>query len=268
MIVNVDGARIHGVDTGTGHPILFLHGMGCEAADWLPQLEALSPQYRCIAIDQRGHGQSAAGADGITLDRLAKDAVAVLEALGIGHTHVVGLSMGGLVAQHLALAAPSLVCSLSLLDTFASLGPDAGAGLRSFAELVETSGVAAIASGLGAAVFAPATAERSSALVERFTAKFAGNQPSSLAASMRAIASADMRQQLPAIAAPTLVLWGEADVLVPRERCEELAQSIRNARWRVVPSSGHLSNLENPGFVSTALADHFAGSPCTATPSP
>lgn len=254
MDLDVNGTRLHVTEEGTGHAVLFLHGMGCDGTDWEPQVDAFADRYRCITIDHRGHGRSDREVgDGYSIARFAADARAVLDHLGVDRAHVVGLSMGGMIAQQLTLDDPERVCTLSLLDTFARPGPMAD-GMGAMADQVEAGGLDALAGGFQAMVFAAATTGTKPELVERFDAQFRANTPACLAADMRAIAGIDVYDRLGSIAAPTVVLCGAEDNLTPLPMAEELAAAIPGATLEIVPDAGHFSNIENPEVVNRILA--------------
>lgn len=255
--VPVNGADLHVDVDGEGHAVLFLHGMGCDATDWEPQMEVFCGTFRCIAVDHRGHGRSTrdVGA-GLSLSGLAEDAVAVLDALGVDTAHVVGLSMGGMVAQQLALAHPGRVCTLSLLDTFSDPGP-LGEGLGAMADSVEEAGIDALAGAFEQLVFAAKTRSERSELLARFDHQFRANDASTLASDLRAIAGIDTHERLASIRVPTLVVVGAEDQLTPLDRAELLAKEIPEARLEVIPNAGHFTNLEEPDAVNGLLARQF-----------
>lgn len=261
MDVEVNGTRLHVTDEGAGHAVLFLHGMGCDGTDWQPQIDAFSADRRCIAIDHRGHGRSSreVGA-GYSIAGFAADALGVLDHLGVDRAHVVGLSMGGMIAQQLTLTAPDRVCTLSLLDTFARPGAT-GEGMGAMADQVEAGGLDALAGGFQAMVFAASTLAGKPDLIERFDTQFRGNTPACLAWDMRAIAAIDTYDQLSSISVSTVVLCGAEDNLTPRPMAEELAAAIPGATLEIVPDAGHFSNIENPDFVNQVLGKQLE-QPC------
>lgn len=256
--VSVGGADLHVDMNGEGHAVLFLHGMGCDATDWQPQMEAFRETFRCIAPDHRGHGRSTrdVGA-GLSLSGLADDAVAVLDELGVDTAHVVGLSMGGMVAQRLALAHPDRVCTLSLLDTFSDPGP-LGDGLGAMADNVEAAGIDVFAGAFEQLVFAAKTRSERPELLARFDRQFRSNDAAALASDLRAIAAIDTHAKLGSIRVPTLVVVGAEDQLTPPDRGEILAEEIPEARFEVIPNAGHFTNLEEPDAVNGLLARQFA----------
>lgn len=259
MDVEVNGTRLHVSDQGSGHPILFLHGMGCDGTDWEPQFDAFGDRFRVVAIDHRGHGRSDRDVgEGYSIAGFAADALGVMDLLDIDIAHVVGLSMGGMIAQQLAITAPERVCTLSLMDTFAKASDN---GISMFADQVETAGLEALSGGFQSMVFSAATRKGRPDLLERFEAQFKANTPACLAWAMRAIGGLDTFERLGSVIAPTVVLCGAEDNLTPLAQAEELAGAIKGARLEIVPDAGHFSNLENPDFVNQVLAKQFE-QPC------
>jgi 3-oxoadipate enol-lactonase len=254
MNIDVNGTRLHVSDQGTGHAVILLHGLGCDGTDWAPQVEAFSERYRCITVDHRGHGRSdRTVGGGFSIPGFAADAVAILDHLAVDRAHVVGLSMGGMIAQEVALSAPERVCTLSLLDTFARAGA-LGEGMGAMADQVAADGLDLIASGFQAMVFASGTPAARPDVIERFDAQFRENTPACLASAMRAIGQVDTIDRLAGLRVPTLVLCGAEDNLTPIAQAEELGNAIPGARFEIVPDAGHFSNIENPDHVNGALA--------------
>jgi pimeloyl-ACP methyl ester carboxylesterase len=117
MLVDVEGVRLNVLNEGSGHPVLFLHGLGGCWRDWEPQLDSFSEEFRVIVPEHRGHGRSDRPLGHYSMSRFAADIRTVCGLLDIDHTYVVGLSMGGMIAQWLALDYPELVDALVLADT-------------------------------------------------------------------------------------------------------------------------------------------------------
>jgi 3-oxoadipate enol-lactonase len=256
--IDVNGTTIAVIDEGQGDAVLFLHGMGCDGTDWAPQITALSGQYRCIAIDHRGHGESdRVVGDGFSISGFAADVLGVLDHLGVSAAHVVGLSMGGMVSQRIALDAPERVLTLTLLDTFARPGP-LGESMGAMAEEIEKGDLDAFAAGFQAMMFASLTTTTKPEVIERFQAQFRANTPACLAWDIRAAASFDVLEDLGGIRAPTLVCCGAEDNLTPPNQAEEIAAAIPGARLEIIPDAGHFSNIENAPLVNELLAKHFA----------
>ncbi len=148
---DVDGT-IAWREQGSGDSVLFLHGLGGSRIAWEPQLRGLSPSYRCIAWDMPGYGASQALADGLTWPGLADAVARLLDTLEAGRAHLVGLSMGGMVAMYAALLHPARVRSLALLDTSPAFGLDGATTPESWLE----ARLAPLARGVTPANMAPA----------------------------------------------------------------------------------------------------------------
>lgn len=255
-----DGARLHALDQGKGDAVLWLQGLNAPAAAWAVQLAHFSQTHRSIAPDMRGIGQSDAPPAPYTVRQLAQDAVAVLDAAGVDRAHVVGLSLGGAVAQELALSQPDRVRSLALLATFATQAPRSRALLEAWRALYP---VAIADERLRKAWELQAYSWlftdrfwRSEANV-RAALRFASSQPpqptNGYLGQVDAALSHDGRDRLPGIRSPTLVIHGELDQLSPKENGEELARLIPGAELLVLPQVGHAVNLEGQRAVNGAL---------------
>jgi 3-oxoadipate enol-lactonase len=255
-----DGARLHAVDQGKGDAVLWLQGLNAPAAAWAVQLAHFSQTFRSLAPDARGVGQSDAPPGPYTAKQLAGDAIAVLDAAHVERAHVVGLSLGGAVAQELALAHPGRVRSLALLATFAAQAPRSRALLEGWRALYPLAvREAALRKAWELQAYAWLFTERfwrSEANV-RAALRFASTQPAQPAqgfvGQVDAALSHDARDRLPSVTAPTLVIHGALDQLSPKENGEDLARLIPGAELLVLPEVGHAVNLEGQRAVNSAL---------------
>jgi 3-oxoadipate enol-lactonase len=255
-----DGVKLHVLDQGKGDPVLWLQGLNAPAAAWAVQLAHFSQTKRSIAPDARGVGQSDAPPGPYTARQLAQDAVAVLDAVQVERAHVVGLSLGGAVAQELALSHPDRVRSLALLSTFATQNPRSRALLEAWRALYPV----AIAdpklrkawelqaySWLFTDRFWRSEANVRAAL--RFASTQPPQTPQGFQGQVDAALSHDARDRLPGLRVPTLVLHGALDQLSPKENGEELARLIPGAELLILPDVGHAVNLEGQRAVNGAL---------------
>lgn len=258
MLIAVNGIHVNVIDRGEGEAVLFLHGLGLEGPMWWPQVEEFSSRYRCIAIDHRGHGKSDRTYGQYSISGMADDAIGVLDALGVDRVHLVGLSMGGMVAQELVLAHPDRVRTLAVLDSFAQPG-EAAAQLDEVGATAVKLGLGGLLGGFEAIMLAPSTLSDRPDLVEGFRETFTSTDPICFARAAGAIGEFSTLERLGEISVPAVVLWGEHDHLTPRERAEELAHGIPGADLEVVPEAGHLSNQENPKAVNVALEGLWSG---------
>ena len=234
-------------DVGTGPAVVFVHGGLGNRAMWAPQVRALATTFRCLAYDLRGHGATRGGedADAFTPALLRDDLVAFADALGLARFSVVGLSVGGMVAQELALSHPDRLHRLVLADTWAATvtgdGPRRVA--RTVTPLVEgvlrvvgTGPLAGLAArGMGAS--GPEAAE----LVREATA---GTSPETAIRVWRGLGAHDVRDRLAGIAVPTLVIAGGRDR--NGDQAREIAGRVRHGELVVIEDAGHISNLHAP----------------------
>lgn len=233
----------------SGPPVVFLHGVGSDRSVWRRQLAAFAADYRAIAIDLRGHGESEAPPAPIDRAGFAADVAGVLRALALEPAHLVGLSMGGVVALETYARTPELVRSLTLADTFARY-PGWEEATRARERDLRELGMREIAERRIPACLRPdADPETLREAVEAMARKDERVYRESSLATW----SPDFRSLLPSVAAPTLVLWGDHDDLTPRALSEELRAGIPGSMLRVIPAAGHISNLDNPLAFNAAL---------------
>jgi pimeloyl-ACP methyl ester carboxylesterase len=266
----VNGVRINVLDEGEGHPLVFLHGLGGCWRDWEPQLDHLRDRYRCIVIEHRGHGRSERTAGEYSTDLFAADAAAVCRALGIDHAYVVGLSMGGMIAQKLALAEPDLVEALVLCDTGTHMGRRATQYLTDAAREIRENGFPDTHGEVRAegSAFSRWSVEHQPHVARTNMREAEANDPDCWARAALAVAHHDTRDGIGSITAPTLVVWGEEDQAVPLRLAQPLADALGGAKLVVLADAGHVCNLDRPAAFEAAIEGFFGANPCRATPTP
>jgi 3-oxoadipate enol-lactonase len=250
---------------GQGFPVLMIQGLGGRAADWGSVPAALATDFEVITVDNRGTGRSAKPDEPYTLEQMADEAVGVLDVLGHAQAHVVGLSMGGMIAQLVALRHPRRVTRLVLIATtpggphttpptdaaLAALMPDL---TQPPAEIIRASVQAITAPG-----FADAHPDVVRQAVD--TALAAPTPQHVFLRQMQAIMSSDRYDRLAEISLPTLVIHGDVDPLVPHANGETLAGRIPGARLRTMRNCGHLVMWEQPTELSAALREFLSDHP-------
>jgi len=244
------------LDGPTGAPVVTLsHSLATTLAMWEPQLKPLTARWRVLNYDTRGHGGTDAPRGAYTLDQLADDAQALLRALGIPRTHWVGLSMGGMIGQTLALKAPELFASLVLCDTTSRVPPEAKPQWEERIRTADTQGMEPLVEPTLGRWFTPPFRERQPEVVERVRAMIRGTKPAGYIGCCRAIAGLDLTDRVGAIKLPTLVIVGEEDPGTPVAAARVLHERIKGSELVVLKSASHLSNLEQPDLFSGALTD-------------
>jgi len=246
-------------ECGEGETVVLLHGLGGSRIAWDAQIASLSAHWRVAAWDMPGYGAAAPLPDEpLTFPALADTAAGWIRTLGAGCVHVVGISMGGMVAQYLAAWHPERVRSLALLSSSPKFGMDgttakswrAGrlAPLDAGWEPVEFA--ERVLRGIGGPNITSAAYESQRAAMARVTGR-------ALRRSIDCLVTHDATALLPTITAPTLVMVGELDKETPLLYSQYLVDHLPNARLEVVPGVGHLLNAEAPDQVNRLLAEHF-----------
>lgn len=247
MLYHEAGGRID------GPPLVLLHGLGSSSADWRYQLSPLGAAYRVIVPDLRAHGRSPRGRGRLTAETMAADVAALLQSLDAPAAHVVGLSLGGCVALSLTLDHAVRVRSLTLVNTFARLTPAGPRGaLRMLARLglLACAPMRVVAAHVARGLF-PRPEQRELYLTA--VASLGGNSRRTYLASIRGLASFDVRRRLGEVRCPTLVVAGDRDTTVPLASKRLLQQSIPGAELRVVSDSGHVTPYDQAELFNALL---------------
>jgi 3-oxoadipate enol-lactonase len=238
-------------------PVLVLsNSLGTTTELWDAQLPALERDFRVVRYDHPGHGRSPVPDGPLTVQALAAGVVELLDRLELERVSFCGLSLGGMVGMALALDAPERVDRLVLCCTAAYLGPAEGWHER--AELVRAGRTAAVAERVLGRWFTDRFHPEHPDAVTRFREMLEATPAEGYAACCEAIARWDVRADLGAIRAPTLVIAGAEDVATPPEEASFLAESIPGAALAVLPGAAHLANVEQPEPFNRALLGHLS----------
>jgi pimeloyl-ACP methyl ester carboxylesterase len=238
-------------------------GLGCRADDWGEVFPArLAEQYRVIRFDNRGAGASSKPSVSWTLEDMADDALRVLDAEGVGAAHVVGISMGGMISQLIALDHPARCKSLVLMSTHAGGSEVIAPTSEAFALFQPPRGTTAeqIMRLSVRVLTAPGFAKKNPESVEALV-RYAVEQPTprrAFSTQLQAIFASDRAQRLQDIRVPTLVLHGDSDSLIPDGNGRLLAQRIPGAELEIVPTCGHMPTWEAPDAVSRRVLEFLA----------
>ncbi|WP_373945510.1 3-oxoadipate enol-lactonase [Paracoccus marcusii] len=236
------GALHYRLDGPTGAPVVLMaNSLGTDLRLWEAVLPLLPQGLRYLRYDKQGHGLSDLGAADRIADHAA-DAAALIEAVAPGPVVVLGLSIGGLIAQRLAADRPDLVRALILSNTAARLGTPESWQAR--IEAVERDGMAGIADAVMERWFAPAF--RATPALAPWRNMLARTPAAGYVAACRALAGADQRQTSAALRLSTMVIAGEADGASPPDVVRATADLIPGATFHLIPGAGHLPCVETP----------------------
>ena len=252
MFIQIDDIAIHAEVSGpaSGAPVLLLHSLGTNLHMWDPQAEALAKRYRVIRMDMRGHGLTEPTPGPYTMDRLVRDALALLHALGIQAAHVGGVSIGGHIALRMAAEAPERVLSVMACDTALEFGGPANWQGRM--DAVAAGGMAAVAD----ATIGRWVVDRSLASSKGLRRMLLATDPVGwlgCAAALRDLAPrAEWR-----LRCPTTVIVGDRDESTPVAAAQAIHDAIPESKLVVIAEAGHIPNLEREEAMTRAVLAHM-----------
>jgi 3-oxoadipate enol-lactonase len=243
------------VEQGAGEALILIHGLGTNADSWRFQMEALSTNYRVIALDLRGHGQSGYRADEpLSMRTLAADVMALIKNLGVEQAHFCGTSMGGMIALEIFVRFGLRVKSLILADTTAFFPPP-----QARQELLghfDNLDMAEWGKVMACRVLRRQAPEE---LRREIVQMIAANKRTPYRQGLVATFEGDYRWVLPQIEVPTLILVGEEDQATPYGYAQYLHKNIQGSVLQVISQAAHSANLENPGEFNWRLGAHLKG---------
>jgi aminoacrylate hydrolase len=260
------GAAIHYTCTGSGPAVLLVQGVGAIGNTWKPQIDGLSSRHTVVAFDNRGIGRSRVVDGRLTIDDMAADALALMDALGLERVHVAGHSMGGVIAQALALRAPARIQSLAFLCTFARGQDGAAMTLPMLATALRMRiGTRAMRRNAFLGLIMPQRylrqldrAELAGQLQPLFGHDLAEQAPMAIK-QLRAMSKYDASPRLGELAQiPTLVVSASDDRIAPPANGRAIAAAIPGAQYIELSDSGHGVTIHRADEINAILADHFA----------
>lgn len=270
----VDSIELYYEEHGSGDPLLLIMGLAADSVAWMFQLPEFSKHYRTIVFDNRGVGRSGKPAGPYSIARMADDTAELLDSVGIERAHVVGVSMGGMIAQELALLHPARVRGLVLACTYAR--PDRGVERQMETSLAAFGGsrgpngeIRVDLSRLDPMMFfqhlLPTVFNQQFIMTElpKLMEVFAGAlqygfDMNAILSQVVATQTHDSVARLAQITAPTLVITGDSDLLIPPACSELLAEKIPGARLTKVPGGSHGFNFETPEVFNKAVLEFLA----------
>ena len=244
---------------GQGRPLVLIRGVGSNADHWYAQTPALSRQHQVITFDNRGIGRTTNDGGDFTIADMAEDTLGLIKGLGLQRPHVLGLSMGGMIAQELAITHPEAVGGLVLAVTHCGgkqMAPPSPEVLALFLGMAQ-SGSDEAKRQAAACLFAPQTLSQHPEIAARY-AKVSQAHPAGpeiLMRQLKAVAGHAVFDRLERITAPTLVMSAEQDVLVPPDNARILAKAIKGAELVIVPGGGHQVFIEQAEACNRAILD-------------
>jgi 3-oxoadipate enol-lactonase len=237
---------------GEGSPIVFLHPIAMRGAFWRPVANLLKHRFRSILVDLRGHGASHRPHEGFFLDDLAADVIRLVRSKGYGPAVFVGCSLGGMVAQGVAVNAPELVSGLVIANSTYRMTPQGVEVMSNRAQQALNNFAGAVASDI-ARWFSPEFSKAHPETVERARQWALANDPLVVANGWRAIAGLDYEKRLASVRQPMLAVTGSLDPASPLAQNQAMAEAFPNGRVLELAGAGHFAPLEQPEAFADAV---------------
>jgi 3-oxoadipate enol-lactonase len=252
--------------SGNGTPFVLIHGHPFDHTMWDPQVKAFSKFYKVIAPDLRGYGSSSLPGKGVTkFEDYATDVLLLLDVLKIDVFHLAGLSMGGQIIMEIFRQAPERIKSLIFADTFASLDtPEVKQSRYDAATRLENEGMDGYADEVISKMITPEHVKTMPGAANHVLKMMKSTSPAAAATALRARAERIdyLKEVLPEIDIPTLVIVGRKDEFTPVAKAEELQRNLQNCKLVIIEDAGHMPNLEHPDQFNDAVLsflDHITG---------
>ncbi len=254
----VGGTTIHYRIEGDGEALVLIHGVGSDLAAWDGVIAALRGQYRILRADLRGHGESEKTPGPYSLRMFSNDLLALLDHLSFAKTHLVGFSLGGLIAQQVAIEAYDRLLSLALISTIAGRSEEEKQRVAARVELLETEGAQAHLVAAGERWFSDGFRRANPKVIKKRKQKSLCNDPNCYVAAYRVLAENDLVDDLHKITTPTLVITGEFDAGSTPRMSNLIAQRVQHGEAIILPQLKHAVLLEAPTQTAARLEEFFA----------
>lgn len=255
MHMDVDGIRFNVAITGKpdGQVVVLSHSLCTNLAMWDEQMAALEAHFQVLRYDTRGHGTSDAPDGAYTLEQLGEDAIGLLNALGIEKVIWVGLSMGGMIGQGIALQHPQRLKKLVLSSTAAVMGDQFQPVWQDRISRAQSSGMSSLVTEILERWFSPVFLEANPPAVQRIRQQILSTPVTGFVGCCEAIRHLDFIERIAAIKMPTLIMVGEDDPGTPVAFSEAIHARIAGSRLFIIPAARHLCNIEKPQVFNTGL---------------
>ncbi|MBI2701166.1 MAG: 3-oxoadipate enol-lactonase [Mycobacterium sp.] len=253
----MSSVEVHAIDSGRrdGPVVVLSNSLGSTHRMWDAQIGTLERHFRVLRYDTRGHGASPVPDGPYGIEALTDDLVALLDRFRVERAHVVGLSLGGMTALHLAARNPDRVNRIVVLCTAVQLAPASAWTQR--ATLVRARGTAAVASAVVARWFTGDYRRTHPEVAAAHESMVAATPAEGYAACCEVIAAVDLRAALSSVRAPTLAVAGADDSATPPARLQEIVAGVADSQLLVVDHAAHLANAERPAEVTAAIVAHL-----------
>jgi 3-oxoadipate enol-lactonase len=258
MNITIGDIEVHYSVEGKGPWVTFAHSLGCDISMWDEQAAILANDFTVLRYDARGHGKTTATPGAYTLAQLGDDAFGLLSALGITRTHWIGISMGGMIGQTMALKHPGIFASMMLVDTTSRRPPNAAVMWGERIKTAQTLGMQGLLESTLSRWFTAPFREKNPAIIEKIAASVLGTSVDGFSGCCAAIAQIDTLDRLHEIDCPALVMVGDQDHGTPPEMARQIHANLPNSEFILIKDAAHISNIEQPAFFNQHMVEFLA----------
>jgi 3-oxoadipate enol-lactonase len=237
---------IHAVEAGAGPPLVFMHALGWDHRQWLHEIARYRDRYRVIAADTRGHGASTQSAGPYTLRGFADDWQSMLDGLGVTSACLVGFSLGGMIAQYMAIDHPERVAALVLVSTVCRFDSGVRRAMEDRIAINQELGAQAAAEAVAKSLFTEEFRQSEAAFLNKFYAWRVAQSQQCIVDSIRATFGLDTCERLSRLKMPSMVIVGDQDVATPPSAVKDLTRHLTHVHIEVVEGAGHMLTIERP----------------------
>ncbi|MGD0624229.1 MAG: alpha/beta fold hydrolase [Thermodesulfobacteriota bacterium] len=245
--IPVRDIEIHYQEKGSGFPLVLIHGLNGDLTAWGLVMPELAKHYRTLALDVRGHGHSGKPDQPYSIQQFSDDLQEFLQRLQVPKAHILGLSMGGAIAQQFALDYPEKVRSLVLVSTFSYVDEKAFQAFSRLRKSLQSEGYPAFFDEVVKLAFTPQyIAANPGPIAELKEKRIKINSPVAIGRATDACLAFHLKEEISKIALPTLIVSGKEDIFTPIHLAEQIHHSIRGSEWKILEGAGHNLYIEKP----------------------
>ena len=254
--VPVRDIEINYQEEGSGDPLILIHGLNGDLTGWAPILPELCRHYRTIALDVRGHGGTSKPDQPYSIKGFAEDFHEFMSRLKFPKAHILGLSMGGAIAQQFALDHPEMIRSLVLVSTFSYVDENTYRAFTRLRQTLKEGGYPAFFDQVIRLAFTSQyIAANPGPLAELREKRIRVNSPAAIGRATDACMAFNLKEEIAQIFLPTVIISGKEDIFTPIHLAEQIHRSIRDSEWKILEGVGHNLYIEKPAWLTQMTLD-------------
>ncbi len=258
--ISVRDIEIHYQEEGTGFPLVLIHGLNGDLTGWGLVIPEFARHFRTIALDVRGHGASGKPDQPYSIKGFSEDLKAFLSELEIPQANILGLSMGGAIAQQFALDNPQTIRALVLVSTFSYVDDSTKKAFEHLRRSLAAGGYPSFFDEVIKLAFTPRyIAAHPLAIADLREKRIRTNSPAAIGRATDACLAFNLKNDIAGIQHPTLIVSGREDVFTPLHLAEEIHKRIRKSEWKIIDGVGHNLYIEKAPEMARMVLDFFGG---------